>query len=206
MTVGADDRWTRDRAGPTARPLVLLDVDGPLNPYDAKPSRRPHGYTTHRLRPKGFEHARKPLRVWLHPDHGALLRAFAERHGAELVWATTWEHDANTMIGPVIGLPELPVIEFGDHISAQEWKYPAVAKYAGGRPFVWFDDDFEAAGPDRQHALRQFEIARKTTPTLLHHVDPKIGLTEADLAAAGAWFDGIPSWVADTDNAETHED
>lgn len=31
------------------RPVLLLDVDGLLNPYAAKPHRRPEGYQAHRL-------------------------------------------------------------------------------------------------------------------------------------------------------------
>ncbi|MDQ0932254.1 hypothetical protein QFZ49_002184 [Streptomyces turgidiscabies] len=31
------------------RPLLFLDVDGPLNPYAAKPEKRPDGYTTLRV-------------------------------------------------------------------------------------------------------------------------------------------------------------
>jgi hypothetical protein len=31
------------------RPLLFLDVDGPLNPYAAQPERRPEGYTTIRV-------------------------------------------------------------------------------------------------------------------------------------------------------------
>ncbi len=31
------------------RPLLLIDVDGPLNPYAAPPHRRPDGYQTHRM-------------------------------------------------------------------------------------------------------------------------------------------------------------
>lgn len=174
----------------TGRVLVLLDVDGPLNPYGAKPSRRPDGYTTHRLRPHGFERARKPLRVWLHPGHGRLLLAFAAEHDADLVWATTWEHDANTMIGPVIGLPELPVIKFGDHPgTVQGWKFPAVARYATGRPIVWFDDDFALQEKTRQ--LCRWAAERYAVPTLLHHVDPGTGLTADDLATAGKWLRGL---------------
>lgn len=33
------------------RPLLLLDMDGPLNPYRAAPHERPAGYSTHRMRP-----------------------------------------------------------------------------------------------------------------------------------------------------------
>ena len=67
--------------GPMATPtlpLLLLDVDGLLNPYAAKPHRRPQGYGTHRIRPDSWvarqpqraaEYVR-PLRVWLNPEHG----------------------------------------------------------------------------------------------------------------------------------------
>ena len=71
------------------RPLLLVDVDGPLNPYAAKPHQRPEGYKTHRLltpRWEAAERARlsayglpnkqsKPPRVWLNPEHGPALAA-----------------------------------------------------------------------------------------------------------------------------------
>lgn len=49
------------------RPILYLDVDGPLNPYAAKPHRRPEGYSTHRMLPDSWRARgyRKPLRVWL---------------------------------------------------------------------------------------------------------------------------------------------
>jgi hypothetical protein len=43
------------------RPMLLIDVDGPLNPYAAKPTRRPHGYTTHRLSPPTWLEERKSV-------------------------------------------------------------------------------------------------------------------------------------------------
>lgn len=47
------------------KPLLLIDVDGPLNPYAAQAERRPEGYTTHRMRPTGWTPAQspRPLRV-----------------------------------------------------------------------------------------------------------------------------------------------
>lgn len=42
---------------PSNRPLLLIDVDGPLNPYAAKPQSRPRGYGTHRMRPTGWTEA-----------------------------------------------------------------------------------------------------------------------------------------------------
>lgn len=134
----------------------------------------------------GWEHARKPLRVWLRPDHGAMLLGLARDIGFELVWATTWQRDANTMIGPVIGLPELPVVVFTDHPGTLEgWKYPAVRDYAAGRPLAWLDDDFGAAA--HLNAWVTFMRERTGTPTLLHQVDPRIGITDADMIAIREW-------------------
>lgn len=171
------------------RPLILLDIDGVLNPCDAKPTRRPVGYTTIRVRPSGWERAKNPLRVWLNPDHGRLLLEFAAEHDAELVWATTWMADANKFISPVIGLPELPYVDYLDHPGTiKGWKYPATLTYAVGRPLVWLDDDFGDLA--RIQHRDDFMEKRKAAglATKLHHVDSRIGLTELDLTQVGRWL------------------
>lgn len=165
---------------PEPRPLLLLDVDGVLNPCDAKPTRRPQGYQTHRISVTGQRG--RALRVWLNPEHGPMLLAFAQQHGVELAWATTWEHHANVHIGPAIGLPQLPVIEWG--FTAHHWKFDAVLTYAAGRPLAWLDDDFRASPNDRAW----FEGHRGPTPTLLHHIDPAIGLRPDDLTTVASWL------------------
>lgn len=177
------------------KPLLLIDVDGPLNPFDAPPHRRPAGYSTHRLKPDGWiaqhpgvpEQRVKPLRVWLNPAHGPALMSLP----FELVWATTWEHDANEWIGWRIGLPRelnLPVIEFGDqYVTRPDGTYVKtwrVVEYAAGRPFVWVDDqitDIDRAYVDRHH----------DGPALLHCVDPRKGLTDADFAVLADWAAGL---------------
>ncbi|MEV6052567.1 hypothetical protein [Streptomyces sp. NPDC052107] len=155
------------------RPLLFLDVDGPLNPYAAKAERRPAGYTT--IRVPVF--SRRPLRVWLNPDHGpALLRL-----GYELVWATTWTAEANVWIAPVVGLPELPYVDFGTGLFAERpdgvhWKTEAIVAYTGGRPFAWVDDEQSAADG-------RYVSTHHPGSALLHHVNPRIGLREDDFAA-----------------------
>lgn len=161
-------------------PLLLIDVDGPLNPYAAKPTRRPEGYDTHRLAPGG-----QTYRVWLNPEHGPMLLAFAEETGVELAWCTTWEHDANKMIAPLIGLPELPVVEFG--WRATEWKFSGVYPYAGTRPVAWLDDDFDSFPREREWFLHK----RQGTKTLLHHVSPSVGLKQADLDVVREWLEMV---------------
>jgi hypothetical protein len=44
----------------------------------------------------------------LDPADGRRLLAL----GCQLVWATTWMADANDLVAPRLGLPELPVVEF----------------------------------------------------------------------------------------------
>nr|WP_042180751.1 HAD domain-containing protein [Kibdelosporangium sp. MJ126-NF4]CEL14561.1 putative secreted protein [Kibdelosporangium sp. MJ126-NF4] len=156
------------------RPLLLLDVDGPLNPFAAKADAKPAGFVEHKFRLSGWSR-RKPLRMWLNPGHGSELLAAAGE--AELVWATTWEHKANTMVGPAIGLPVLPVIEFGQ--TGMEWKFPAVARYAGDRPVIWLDDDFDMYTTARDEFLR----SRAGLVSELIRVDPRTGITRMELAA-----------------------
>ncbi|GHD97516.1 HAD domain-containing protein [Streptomyces alanosinicus] len=157
-----------------SRPLLFLDIDGPLNPYAAQAERRPEGYTTIRV-PLGY---RRPLQVWLNPEHGpALLRL-----GYELVWATSWMEEANVWIAPVVGLPtDLPYVDFGSGLFAERpdgvhWKTEAIVAYAEGRPFAWVDDE-------QSPADTLYVRARHPGPALLHHVDPRLGLRAGDFAA-----------------------
>ncbi|MET9520683.1 hypothetical protein [Streptomyces sp. NPDC002994] len=168
-----------------SRPLLFLDVDGPLNPYAAKPERRPAGYLTLRVpldnrdaaEPGGLRARWRPLRVWLNPEHGPALLAL----DYELCWATTWMGDANRWIGPALGLPELPFVDFGDALFAERpdgvhWKTEPLVAYAKGRPFAWVDDD--QSDIDHAHVA-----VGHNAPALLHHVNPRIGLRTPDFAA-----------------------
>jgi hypothetical protein len=115
----------------TVKPYLFIDVDGVLNT-----DRR---YGTVRYTALGYN-------INLNPNDGPRLLELADRY--ELVWATTWKDLANVHIGPRIGLPELPWIEWSDPYPTQR-TYPGnimiktmeVIKYADGRPFAWLDDD-----------------------------------------------------------------
>jgi hypothetical protein len=154
-------------------PLIVIDVDGPLNPWAAK--RKPENYRPFDIKVGWW----RKLRIWLDPDHGDQLRQLAGETNAELAWATTWMHRANTEIGPRLGLPELKVIEFHDEHG---WKYPAIARYAYERPLVWFDDDF-GLHPGRK---QEFVHKRRHLTTALVHVDPSTGITAQHLSEARA--------------------
>ncbi|MEU6117735.1 hypothetical protein ABZ840_24700 [Streptomyces sp. NPDC047117] len=163
-----------------SRPLLLLDVDGPLNPWLAPETRRATGYATHRMRPPGWEPPRDPLLVRLNPAHGPALLAL----GCELVWATTWKDAANTWIGPVLGLPPLPYLDWpdGHHAdpSGVHWKTRHLVRSVAGRPFIWVDD--EIGRPDRRWVAHHH-----TGPALLYRVDAAVGLLPEDFDALAAW-------------------
>lgn len=105
----------------TPKPLLLIDVDGPLTPYAAKATRRPAGYRTHRIPMSndlltGLPYTdmagaarRNSLRIWLNPMLLAMTDMF------DLCWATAWVDEANSTIAPLIGLPEMPIIRWNDY-------------------------------------------------------------------------------------------
>jgi hypothetical protein len=93
--------------------------------------------------------------------------------------------DANEVIGPLLGLPRLPVADLpaysgdiGD--DRLQWKTKALVRIADGRPFVWVDDVISQTD-------RSYVEAGHAGEALLHKVDSDVGLTAADLAVVAAW-------------------
>ena len=113
------------------RPLVLVDVDGVLNPA------RSHapGYRGRWVFPCGVAH-----RLLLNPAHGPLLTELARVAGAELVWASYWRNRANTWVAPWVGLPPLRFVPIPrrrrphTRSSPGTWKACHVAAWVGQTP------------------------------------------------------------------------
>jgi hypothetical protein len=83
----------------------------------------------------------------------------------------------------------LDVTDGTDHtaiVSPGEWKALEVTRWsvaAGGRPFVWFEDEYDV--PD---ALARLAGRHPIGPYLIVNVDPLTGLTDEHLAEARAWL------------------
>jgi len=163
--------------GHTGWPLLFLDVDGPLLPFGDGPQHEPLGSasTSHLAR--------------LDPQVGHRLAALP----CELVWATTWEEEANTEIAPRIGLPRLPVVTWPETSDEYErenqwfgihWKTRTVVAWADERPFAWVDDEITDAD-------RDWVSAHHHGRALLHHVASSGGLIDDDFAVLDQWLRAI---------------
>lgn len=168
-----------DRAAVTGRigrPLLFLDVDGTLLPY---------GGATLPSAPQGWndwQRLSNPQLAKLDRRHGPRLLALQ----CDLVWATAWMHDANEVIAPLLGLPQLPVAELPeapdeDQPDVLHWKTQALVQAAAGRSFAWVDDEITDLD-------RAWVSAHHPRQALLHRVDSLVGLTSADFAALVDWL------------------
>ncbi|WP_424855643.1 HAD domain-containing protein [Streptomyces sp. SAI-170] len=161
------------------RPLLFLDIDGPLIPFrDAQAVTGPAPTPADRA---------NPLLSRLDPATGRRLLAL----GCDLVWATTWQEEANDVVAPRIGLPRLPVLEWpatspepGPH--GLHWKTRPLVERADGRPFIWLDDEISSMD-------RQWVAAAHPGPSLLHRVDPAKGLRDTDFSELADWLRGVVS-------------
>jgi hypothetical protein len=154
-------------------PLLLVDVDGVLNPFAAAAC--PPGYTEHELFP-----GEEPVRVCA--EHGRWLRELAAVF--ELTWATAWGAQVNRLLAPLLGLPDLPVIGFPPAPFHPGYKLPHIISYAEGRPLIWIDDELTAEA----HAW----AAARAAPALLIGIDPAEGLTRGVVDRALRWTGNQP--------------
>lgn len=140
------------------KPLLLVDVDGPINPTTLRARKGDEegaAFVVHLMRPRGHEELSPeefqrqmlerrmqrmsgfktegkpgdPLKVRISPLHVEKFARLSEVF--DIVWATTWLDEANRFLSPLLGLPEdLPWVPFTDEERANK-KQPQVGRRNG---------------------------------------------------------------------------
>jgi hypothetical protein len=153
-----------------SRPVLAIDVDGVISlfGFDEPPT---HDVARFELI-DGMVHC-------ISLAAGERLRRLGEFY--EMIWATGWEEKANDYLPNVLGVPELPVLNFkgAARFGSAHWKLAPLDKYGEGRPVAWIDDSFDESC---------YEWARKrANPTLLVPTESAIGLEEGHTEALIDW-------------------
>lgn len=148
-----------------------MDVDGVLCPFGAL---RDHTWNFH----KGYH-------VYTSSANTERLRALLVDF--DIHWCTAWDQGANWVIGPLHGLPVLPVVDLKlDPLTGMQdhpihWKQDAIESYVGDQPYAFVDDDIHDL------SVQWAQERSKTVPTLYLPVDHKIGLTDDHVKRLTHW-------------------
>lgn len=161
------------------KPYLFLDVDGVLSPLSDDPNDEWDDWLENNL---------TPFWLLLSKKMGISIRAL----NVDIVWLTTWEHDANFYIGPIFDWPNLPVLESNyaeDERSNYEWwKLASLRKFLNENPrdFIWIDDEIQFYGDEMDEWLGDFSYH--------HHLispNPNIGLQKIHI-------DNLVNWLRRT--------
>jgi hypothetical protein len=159
-----------------SRPLLAIDVDGVISlfGFDEPPARDVARFELI----DGMVHC-------ISLAAGERLNRLGEFY--DMIWATGWEEKANDYLPHVLGVPELPALNFegAARFGSAHWKLAPLDRYSKGLPVAWIDDSFDESC---------YEWARqRENPTLLVPTESAIGLEEAQTEALIAWAKSLGS-------------
>ena len=167
---------------PPDKPVVLLDVDGVLNPLlREKPTTWPDFRQVHA---NGFE-------LWLSPEMGAALAALP----ATVVWSTTWCDEPTHLERFTEHLGGLAPVWLGRWGRSRDLRWKRELAYAAAERFpavVWVDD------------LERWPPFTATPKHVLGmHPAPAEGLTRDDVGYIADWLaDRVPKVAPSEEPAE----
>jgi Swiss Army Knife RNA repair-like protein len=152
-----------------------VDIDGVISLFSFQEARRPEG-SFHWI--DGIPH-------FLSSEAAEHLLALSSSF--DLAWASGWEEKANEYLPHLLGLPELPHIDFdrrvrGTRRTNAHWKLEPIDAYAESRALAWIDDAFN----DACHEW----ASERAAPTLLVQTEPAKGLTRREALILESWARG----------------
>jgi hypothetical protein len=166
-----------DKPAQSDRPMLAVDIDGVISLFGFE---RPA--ELHQVDPRqapGEYHLIDGVLHCISMPTGAQLNRLAQTY--DLVWASGWEDRANDYLPGILGVPNLPYLQFDGRaqFGTAHWKLDAIGAYAGDRALAWVDDSLDRSC---------YEWAEKReSPTLLVPTESSVGLTESQVGALEAW-------------------
>lgn len=158
-------------------PILYLDVDGVVNALSpVVPSFEHRSFTV------------GSFAISWHPPTVARLVAWLGEGRITITWLTTWEGEANSELGPVMGIPRLPAARRSQAPTGERlgpwWKLAFVQDaYDRGEAVIWVDDDI-ATTPHARHWLATTEPDRM----LALSPEPEDGLGSEHLDLIDEWL------------------
>lgn len=143
------------------KPLLLVDVDGVLRPW---------GWGNEDRIFDTQKNARRLQRLRKHFD---------------LAWCTDWQDEANEVMAPRHGLPNLPVVRRTSGYHEVHWKLNWIEAFVGDKPYAFLDDDISDLG------LLYASWRNSKVPTLWIPVKPSVGLADEHVEELEAFADSL---------------
>jgi hypothetical protein len=170
------------------KPVLAVDVDGVISlfGFDEPPDRTIARFELI----DGMVHC-------ISLASGERLLRLAEHY--ELIWATGWEERANDTLPAILGIPELPALNFDGaaRFGSAHWKLGPLNEYCKGRPMAWIDDSFDESCYDW---ARMRQAAGE--PTLLVPTESDRGIEEVQVEALAGWARGLARMAGEPGAAE----